>query len=589
MANIDFNKIGNLSTFGFGTYYKYESNYGVLKLNQYLNSSVSLSNRDDENFNLLYSVPLVGKIELLTIQNLFLTQNTSHNVISNKLQRLNGAMGLRMPLLFNQKIELFYGMEQNTYDFVKTMGSIYKVNLLNEIYNYDGYKIRPTLNYELLALKDSRKNIDLIAEIESNKKFDYNEGFDLSMRYKIQNRNYLREFVNYNDYNSQTKYEEKIAGNIAMLFSPANNFSSTVKLNVENQKVYNDFKYYLNEYSETGVKKEINVLQLGIEAETTYKIERSLSTIGFSFQSRDEQNRLTNKFDIPEIEYKKLRDLQSQWDNNSAIRKFYLKSNYALTDYDTLSVDYFVYLLQYDTPSEQNDYDRDEFSTFGRINYKRKFSEIFSGGLNFDLQGNHFVNLQSTRSIDNNWNRVIKFSPYFSIKTHNFSSQPQFEVLANYTIYDFEDIKSSVKSYSFRQINYRDTICVKIDDKISLQSKIFVRYFENGVLFWENFSEIPQNSKLEIFAKLMLIDNFSSESDFGFGLRYYKQDQNSLINSISASQSLKQLSIGPECMINFKFQSGSVVQLSGWYEFQYFFGKLSKELANIYLTTKIAL
>jgi hypothetical protein len=578
-----------LSIFGFGTYYQFESNLGNIKLNQHLNTSVSLSYRDDEIFNFLYSVPIIENVELITIQNLFLTQNTSNNITNNKLQRLNAGLGLRIPIIFKQKLELIYGQEENTFDFVKTKGNLYKINLINELFNYDGYRFKPIFNYELLSLNDNRKNIDLIAEIESNKKFEYNEGFDISMRYKIQNRNYLRQFTNFNDYNIQTKYEDKIAGNISFLFSTFTNFNSIVKINIENQKVFNDFKYNLAEYTETGVRKEINVFQLGLEAESSYKIDNLQTTFGFAFQSRDEQNRISNKFEIGEIEFKKLRDLQSQWDNNSLIRRMYTKISYALTNYDTLNFDYYVYLLKYDTPSELNDYDRDEFSTYGRINYKHKFSEIFSGGVNFDLQGNHFVNLQATRSIDNNWNRVIKLSPYFNIQTDTWHSQPQFEVLANYSIYDFEDAKSSIKSYSFRQINFKDTIYLKLDDKISLQSKIFVRYFENGVLFWENFSEIPQNSKIELFTKLMIVNNFSSESDFGFGMRYYKQDQKSLISNLSLGQSLKQLSWGPECMIAYKFQSGSNVQFSGWYEFQYFFNKLSKEIANIYITTKIAL
>ncbi len=578
-----------MSIFGFGTYYQFESNLGNIKLNQHLNTSVSLSYRDDEIFNFLYSVPIIENVELITIQNLFLTQNTSNNITNNKLQRLNAGLGLRIPIIFKQKLELIYGQEENTFDFVKTKGNLYKINLINELFNYDGYRFKPIFNYELLSLNDNRKNIDLIAEIESNKKFEYNEGFDISMRYKIQNRNYLRQFTNFNDYNIQTKYEDKIAGNISFLFSTFTNFNSIVKINIENQKVFNDFKYNLAEYTETGVRKEINVFQLGLEAESSYKIDNLQTTFGFAFQSRDEQNRISNKFEIGEIEFKKLRDLQSQWDNNSLIRRMYTKISYALTNYDTLNFDYYVYLLKYDTPSELNDYDRDEFSTYGRINYKHKFSEIFSGGVNFDLQGNHFVNLQATRSIDNNWNRVIKLSPYFNIQTDTWHSQPQFEVLANYSIYDFEDAKSSIKSYSFRQINFKDTIYLKLDDKISLQSKIFVRYFENGVLFWENFSEIPQNSKIELFTKLMIVNNFSSESDFGFGMRYYKQDQKSLISNLSLGQSLKQLSWGPECMIAYKFQSGSNVQFSGWYEFQYFFNKLSKEIANIYITTKIAL
>jgi hypothetical protein len=75
-------------------------------------------------------------------------------------------------------------------------------------------------------------------------------------------------------------------------------------------------------------------------------------------------------------------------------------------------------------------------------------------------------------------------------------------VLANYTAYDYEDVKTQVKSFSFRQMGYKDSIFIYLNKNLSLQFSNIYKYSERGILNWSSFSESPQNGITEIFINL---------------------------------------------------------------------------------------
>ena len=69
----------------------------------------------------------------------------------------------------------------------------------------------------------------------------------------------------------------------------------------------------------------------------------------------------------------------------------------------------------------------------------------------------------------------------------------QFQVLANYTVYDFQDIISSVKSYSFRQLNLKDSLVTRFNDKVGSDIYGEIKFYERGELNWKEFSSRPVN------------------------------------------------------------------------------------------------
>jgi len=93
----------------------------------------------------------------------------------------------------------------------------------------------------------------------------------------------------------------------------------------------------------------------------------------------------------------------------------------------------------------------------------------------------HLVYLSPQRSADNTWNRIFRLSPRFAYKpSEKFFSFNTFEVLANYTTYDFEFISASVRSYVFRQFAFIDSTEVGISNRFSLGWYHYLRFYERG-------------------------------------------------------------------------------------------------------------
>jgi hypothetical protein len=244
--------------------------------------------------------------------------------------------------------------------------------------------------------------------------------------------------------------------------------------------------------------------------------------------------------------------------------------------------------MQYNTPSPLNSDDRDEFFTIANIVLFHRFSRYFSGSLLGELQMTHLVFLKAQRSSLNNWNRVYRIGTAFHYDNSTVKINPQLEILANYTVYDFEDISPSIRSFSFRQISYKDSILVKLANNFRLQSKLLFRYFERGILNWGEFKEAPQNSNYEHFINCLLIWSKPNFYEIGSGIRWFNISQRNLTsNTLQDNQNLNQFSIGPETYININFSDKTNISFVGWYEFQYINKNYYRGVPNFFLLTKV--
>ncbi|HXG01639.1 MAG TPA: hypothetical protein VNL69_12665, partial [Bacteroidota bacterium] len=119
---------------------------------------------------------------------------------------------------------------------------------------------------------------------------------------------------------------------------------------------------------------------------------------------------------------------------------------------DTVSLAGGASILRYDTPSAANVEDRDELLVALSLSSTHQINRYLN--VSFLLEGtvNHIVYLLKDRSANNNINRVLRFAPSTLFTPFDFlSSMNMFEVLANYTVYDFEAQAAQVRSFSYRQ------------------------------------------------------------------------------------------------------------------------------------------
>ncbi|MEJ2103891.1 MAG: hypothetical protein P8X47_04855 [Ignavibacteriaceae bacterium] len=156
-----------------------------------------------------------------------------------------------------------------------------------------------------------------------------------------------------------------------------------------------------------------------------------------------------------------------------------------------------------------------------------------------------------------------------------------FEVSANYTVYDFQDVASNLRSISFRQFIATDSTNYRFSKNFSFILTGYAKLTSQGELDWNNFAELPQRYLQEIFAdpKIGFISDYYF---FALGFRYfslktyrYKEGERNPDSDF--------LSIGPlfEILIGTKML---YLKLNSWYEFITDNKSIDRERLNFILT-----
>jgi hypothetical protein len=303
---------------------------------------------------------------------------------------------------------------------------------------------------------------------------------------------------------------------------------------------------------------------IAVESGLFYRTESVDIGINANYFERDEKHITKNFEGINESFYEQRSELEGRKNNNSYRTTISLSGNYRVSRKDQLSLSLFHSKLKYDTPSSANDDDRDELLSIGRLKYTRNLSPFFQVFSNLEGTLSHLVYLFASRSANNNTNHVLRLSAGGYYKGARFTSLNNFEVSANYTVYDFQDVTSSLRSISFRQFIATDSTNYRMTKNFSFLITGYVKLTSQAELDWNNFAERPLRYLQEIFfdPKVGLISNTSF---FAIGLRYfslntYRYDEEARIPDSDF------LSIGPlfEIMID---TSTLFIKLNTWYEF----------------------
>lgn len=326
---------------------------------------------------------------------------------------------------------------------------------------------------------------------------------------------------------------------------------------------------------------QVEELGIAVESGLLYKTEFADAALRLNYFERDEKH-ITKSFEgVDETFYEQRSEIEGRKNNNSYRTTISLASNFYFSRADQLSFSLFHSKLKYDTPSSQNDDDRDELLTIGRLRYTRNINPFFELFANLEGTVSHLVYLFASRSANNNVNRVLRLSTGGYYNGARFSSLNKFEVSANYTVYDFQDVASNLRSISFRQFTAIDSTNYRITNNFSFIITGYVKLTSQGELDWGNFAETPQRYLQEIFAdpKFGII---SKTSFIGLGLRYFSLNtfRYDKLNRIPESEFL---SIGPlfEIMIGTK---AIYLKLNTWYEFITDNSSMNRERLNFILS-----
>jgi hypothetical protein len=252
-----------------------------------------------------------------------------------------------------------------------------------------------------------------------------------------------------------------------------------------------------------------------------------------------------------------------------------------VSQYDKIHLVSSSSILHYDTPDILNTDDRDELLLTSGAEYLHKFSSRLLLTLNADLTLFHLVYLNGDQSANNNWNRVIRFSPTVEyIPDSWFRTVMRTEVLANYTVSDYEQQVASIRSFSFRQVLWSDSTAMQLNERIQCNFSGSLRIFENGTLRWQEFKESPEEYVVEKAMWPELVWSSMIGLKIGIGFRYFGQDRYTYQNGQRMfSQGIEAL--GPTASIEWLGLAGEKVMINGWREEQRNNGTTTTILSNL--------
>ena len=164
--------------------------------------------------------------------------------------------------------------------------------------------------------------------------------------------------------------------------------------------------------------------------------------------------------------------------------------------------------FQYDTPdSITNNDDRDEQRFLASINYTRRFSPAFKTSIEAYANFYHQIYIFKEQSANNNWNRILRLKAEAQYNHQRWRNNLQTEVLANYTVYDFEDQFTNTRSFIFRKYIVSDSLEIPLLNRTALGLFARAELEDKGSFFKKEFLQrILQSTESFFYDAYLSID-----------------------------------------------------------------------------------
>ena len=313
----------------------------------------------------------------------------------------------------------------------------------------------------------------------------------------------------------------------------------------------------------------IQEMQLYGEAGTVYQVAEWLGLdANLSYREREERHRVSSEQGAPASLVERQQRSESRLENIAQRTSVASQIRARISDSDELNFAGSASILRYDTPDTTNVDERDELLVTLGFQEHHRFSSELTLTLSGDVSLSHLVYLKSVQSANNNWNRVVRFSPsVVYTPSERFRTVNQAEVMGNYTVYDFEDQGALTRSFSFRQASWLDSTSFRITQLLTFSLVGEVRVYERGILVWKEFKERPQNYFVEQTYWPQVAYEPARHLRIALGYRYFGQNRYKYQGGTKILE--RQLeTAGPTVSVVWDGLASQQVSVEGWNETQ---------------------
>lgn len=328
----------------------------------------------------------------------------------------------------------------------------------------------------------------------------------------------------------------------------------------------------------------IQEMQLYGETGTVYQAAEWLGLdFNVSYREREERHRVIAERGAPASLVERQQRSESRLENIAQRTSIASQIRSRISDSDELNFAGSASILRYDTPDTTNVDERDELLVTVGFQEHHRFSNELQLTLSADVSLSHLVYLKSVQSANNNWNRVIRFSPsVVYAPSERFRTVNQGEVLGNYTVYDFEDQGALTRSFSFRQASWLDSTSVWITQLLKFSLVGELRIYERGILVWKEFKERPQNYFVEQTFWPQVVYEPVRHLRLALGYRYFGQNRYRYQGGKKILE--RQLeTAGPTVSVIWEGISSQQVSVEGWNETQQQDQHVTRTIPNLSL------
>ena len=471
----------------------------------------------------------------------------------------------------NVRLAPFGGYTSNRQIGVTDNGSLYGVEGLLENLNLSDLNINSVLRFRNEDIIP-RRNLIRYYELSVNNNFDRSVSNTIQTFFSQSRKDFYFEAdsITSAQFNINNNIQSRIETGYQIFDRLSYDgfldiFSLDIAAGINWRIIDRDNRYKTYEKAKVMYDTRIDELKLELDATTRYSSKLFDGILRLNFYERDEKH-IVKRFDgMTESIYEQNSELEEQKNNNSSRATLSFYGNFKISKNDLLTFSLYQSKLVYDTKSISNDDDRDELLSIIRFRYSKLLTSYFTGFVNAEATFGHTVYLFASRSSNNNQSRIIRLragGDYLGSLVKSFNS---FEVSANYTVYDFEDVTTNYQSYSFRQFTAIDSTTIVLTNDVSLFAYGYLKLSEVGDFRWDNFTARPTRFLEELYLEPRFILNYK-RTIFSIGLRLF------LLNTYSYQENTKipsseYLSLGPIALIDVLAWNNLNIVMKGYYEF----------------------